>query len=92
MSVAHIPKSVDKAMDKASANAHDAPAGVSIRHGPVIEDKMDIDSATNGNAKRKSRTSTSKAVNYNQGSDTDADTAPLVRQMDFLLVASMGRS
>jgi DNA topoisomerase-1 len=68
-------------MDKASAKikAAPAPAGVSIRNGPVIEDEMDVDTATNGASKRKSRGSTSKPVNYNdQGSDSDEDTVPLV--------------
>jgi DNA topoisomerase-1 len=79
VSDAHIPKSVDKAMDKASSSAKNAPAGVSIRNGPVLEDKMEIDGAINGTSKRKSRTSTSKAVNYNiQGSDSDEDSVPLV--------------
>lgn len=63
-------------------NAIDAkaePAGISIRNGPV-EDKMDVDEpATNGTAKRKSRGSTSKAVNYNQqGSESEDDDVPLV--------------
>jgi len=67
-------------MDEAAAKSDYAPAGVSIRNGPVIEDTMDVnENLTNGNAKRKSRNSTSKAVNYNDdGSDSDAK--PLVCQ------------
>ena len=81
VSQAHISKAVDKAMDKAEAKSGYAPAGVSIRNGPVVEDdKMDVDELlTNGNAKRKSRGSTSQAVNYNDaGSDEDSDAKPLV--------------
>ncbi len=73
-------------MDKAGAksNVASAAVGVSIRNGPVIDDKMDIDKpATNGVAKRKARSSTSRAVNYNlDTSDGDSDDAPLVCQ-DF---------
>jgi DNA topoisomerase-1 len=66
-------------MDKASAKTKAAPAGVSIRNGPVIEDEMDVDTATNGASKRKSRGSTSKPVNYNDPrSDSEEDTVPLV--------------
>ena len=67
-------------MDKAGAKSAYAPAGVSIRNGPVLEDKMDVDEpSTNGNAKRKARTSTSKLVNYNmETSEVDSDDAPLV--------------
>jgi DNA topoisomerase-1 len=69
-------------MDKAGAKADYAPAGVSIRHGLVKEDKMDVDEpVTNGNAKRKSRTSTSKTVNYKvdrSEGESDEDAVPLV--------------
>lgn len=71
-------------MNKAGAKADYAPAGVSIRNGPVIEDRMDVDGpTTNGNAKRKSRNSTSKTVNYKvDGSEGESDDAvPLVRQI-----------
>ena len=72
-------------MDKAGAKMDYAPAGVSIRNGPVTEDKMDVDGpSTNGNAKRKSRNSTSKTVNYKvDGSEdgSDEDAVPLVRQI-----------
>jgi len=59
-----------------------APAGVSVRNGPVLEDMMDVDGpSTNGNAKRKARSSIGKAVNYNDdGSDeSEEDAKPLVR-------------
>jgi DNA topoisomerase I len=66
-------------MDKASsAKAHNAPAGVSIRNGPVLDDKMDVDEpATNGTAKRKSRTSNSKSVKYND-EESEEDLKPSV--------------
>jgi len=66
-------------MDKANPKTN-APAGVSIQNGPVIEDRMDVDGpATNGKAKRKARTSTSKAVKYNvDESEGDSDEVPLV--------------
>jgi DNA topoisomerase-1 len=79
VSAAHIPKDVDRAMDKAGANKNYAPAGVSVRNGPVLGDKMDVDEVnTNGTAKRKARNST---VNYyDDGSDRESydDTIPLV--------------
>jgi DNA topoisomerase I len=67
-------------MDKAASKTEAAPAGVSIRNGPVLDDKMDIDGpSTNGNTKRKARNSTSMAVNYNDNvSDGDSDSVPLV--------------
>jgi DNA topoisomerase-1 len=66
-------------MDKASsAKAHNAPAGVSIRNGPILDDKMDVDEpATNGTAKRKARTSTSKPVKYND-EESEEDLKPSV--------------
>lgn len=72
-------------MDKAAAKSDYAPAGVSIRNGPITEDSMDIDEPlTNGNAKRKSRTSTSKTVNYkDDGSEGDSDEEPLVCQISL---------
>jgi DNA topoisomerase-1 len=66
-------------MDKAAAKTTYAPPGVSIRNGPVVEEKMDVDEpVTNGNAKRKARVSTGKPVNYNDDSD-ESDAVPLVR-------------
>ena len=59
-----------------------APAGVSIRNGPVLED-MDVDGpTTNGNSKRKSRSSLSKPVKYKDESEDDSDAAPLVYTSD----------
>ncbi len=69
-------------MDKAGAKSDlgRTAVGVSIRNGPVLDEKMDIDEpATNGISKRKARSSTSKAVNYSMDtSDGDSDDAPLV--------------
>lgn len=67
-------------MDKAGVKSDYAPAGVSVRNGPVT-DAMEVDEPATNGAKRKSRTSTSsKAVNYNLGGseDTDEDVVPLV--------------
>jgi len=71
-------------MDKAVGKSAAAPAGVSIRNGPILDDKMDIDGpSTNGAPKRKARNSTSKPVKYNQeSSDVDSDDAPLVGLVD----------
>lgn len=80
VSDAYISKAVDSAMDKAAAKTTYAPPGVSVRNGPVLEDKMDVDgAATNGNAKRKVRTGTGKPVNYNDDSD-DSDEVPLAKR------------
>jgi DNA topoisomerase-1 len=70
-------------MDKAGGKSHYAPVGVSIRNGPVLDDKMDVDEPlTNGAAKRKARTSAGKTVNYNvDGTDSDEDSVPLVCQL-----------
>lgn len=82
VSQGRIPKSVDRAMDKASANAKAAPVGISIRNGPVLDDPMDVDGpATNGASKRKSRSSigNGKAVNYKvDGSGSESEEVPLV--------------
>jgi DNA topoisomerase-1 len=68
-------------MDKAAAKSKPAPAGVSVRNGPVLDNKMDVDEPfTNGGAKRKARVSLGKAVNYNDNAsdDSDEDAVPLV--------------
>ncbi|KAI9053751.1 hypothetical protein LZ554_002702 [Drepanopeziza brunnea f. sp. 'monogermtubi'] len=81
LSQAHISKSEDQAMDNAGPSGPSAPAGVSIRNGPVLEDKMDVDgSATNGNFKRKARNSTSKSVNYNDAASGSDSEAPLAKR------------
>ncbi len=78
VSQARISKDVDRAMDKADAKFNHVPAGVVVRNGPVVEEKMDVDQpATNGHAKRKARTSTSKAPKY-ADSESDEDAIPLV--------------
>lgn len=71
-----ISKADDRAMDAADSKAHMAPVGVSIRNGPVGQDRMDIDSPVNGQAKRKSRASVDQSVNYKDESSDDE--APLV--------------
>ena len=67
-------------MDRAGAKSDYAPAGVSIRNGPVTEDQMNVDEPlTNGNAKRKARNSISTPVNYNVGgSESSDEDVPLV--------------
>lgn len=77
VSAATISKAEDRAMDKSISKARPGPTGISIRNGPVTDDAMEIDSATNGASKRKSRSSINSAVNYKDGSDSDDD-APLV--------------
>ena len=76
-----IPKSLDKAMDKANpdADAKNAAPGISIRNGPLEE--MDIDKPENRepktNGKRKSRHSNAKS--YKESSDEgEEDDKPLV--------------
>ncbi|KAK1752383.1 hypothetical protein QBC47DRAFT_305312 [Echria macrotheca] len=67
-------------MDKATSKARPGPTGISIRNGPVKDDPMDVDSAPNGTAKRKSRSSTGgQAVNYKDDSDSD-DGVPLAKR------------
>jgi DNA topoisomerase-1 len=75
-----ITPDVDKAMDKElPSNGHVAP-GISIRMGPV--DDMEIDPpATNGNAKRKARTSITKSKTYKDASGSEDDVKPLVRHL-----------
>jgi DNA topoisomerase-1 len=66
-------------MDKAGAKAHYAPEGVSVRNGPILGDRMDVDGpSTNGAAKRKARVSAGKAVNYTVESESSDDAVPLV--------------
>jgi DNA topoisomerase-1 len=66
-------------MDQAAAKSKSVPSGVAVRNGSVVEDKMDVDElATNGNTKRKARSSTSKVVNYAADSESDEDAVPLV--------------
>jgi len=62
-------------MDRTDSKARPLPPGVSVRNGPVIEDKMDIDSTPNGTTKRKSRSSVTQVKKEESDSD---DGAPLV--------------
>jgi hypothetical protein len=72
-----ISRADDREMDKSASKARPAPPGVSIRNGPVVDDRMDVDSTPNGASKRKSRSSIGQAVKYKEESDSD-DGAPLV--------------
>ncbi|KAI1407064.1 hypothetical protein F5Y13DRAFT_135219 [Hypoxylon sp. FL1857] len=65
LSASTISKNEDKAMDK-QTSAKPKPAPLSIRSGPV----KDASPQTNGNGKRKSRTSTNN-VNYKDNSDSE---------------------
>lgn len=77
-----ITKEEDKKMDaETPSNGHIEP-GISIRMGPVHNDKMDIDAPeTNGNAggKRKSRSSITNGKSYKDASSSEEDAKPLVR-------------
>ena len=75
-----VSKADDRAMDAAGSKLHMAPVGVSIRNGPVDQDKMDIDSPVNGQAKRKSRASIDQSVNYK---DESSDDEPMVSSPVF---------
>ncbi|KAE8442308.1 hypothetical protein EG329_003508 [Mollisiaceae sp. DMI_Dod_QoI] len=82
VSESHISKATDRKMDQAGGSKSKLPAGISIRNGPVVEDKMDVDvdePTTNGHAKRKSRASTSKTVKYNDDTD-ESDDEPLAKR------------
>jgi len=58
-------------MDKAQSKQESAPPGVSIRHGTVTTEKMDVDEpVTNG--KRKSRGSAVHIKSYKE-SDSDEE-------------------
>ncbi|KAF1997578.1 DNA topoisomerase 1 [Amniculicola lignicola CBS 123094] len=74
-----ISKKVDQAMDKAiPSNGHVEP-GVSIRMGPV--DDMDVDAPqTNGNGKRKARTSLTNGRTYKEASSSEDDDKPLSKR------------
>ncbi|KAA8617091.1 DNA topoisomerase 1 [Pyrenophora tritici-repentis] len=68
---------------EAPSNGHVEP-GISIRMGPVDNDKMDIDAPeTNGNAagKRKSRGSIPNGKSYKDASSSEEDAKPLVRSI-----------
>lgn len=77
-----ITKEEMKTMDaEIPSNGHVEP-GISIRMGPVDNDKMDIDAPeTNGNAgaKRKSRGSIPNGKSYKDASSSEEGAKPLVR-------------
>lgn len=75
VSNARISAADDRALDGSNSKARPLPSGVSIRNGPVDDDSMDTDAATNG-IKRKSRSSIGNTVNYKD--DSDSDDAPMV--------------
>ncbi|KAH6690431.1 DNA topoisomerase [Plectosphaerella plurivora] len=82
VSAARISAAEDKAMEP---KGKPAPAGLSIRNGPVDEDAMDIDSShTNG--KRKSRSSI-VSVSYKDESGSDDD-KPLAKRQKTKLPPS----
>ena len=80
-----VPKSLDKAIDKANPVPKNAAPGISIRNGPMVE--MEIDgSAVNGTevngiagSKRKARNSTGQKKSYKEASDEEDD-KPMVRE------------
>ncbi|TQS38513.1 hypothetical protein Golomagni_00980 [Golovinomyces magnicellulatus] len=73
----------DMNTEKSSSESIDssAPAGVSIRNGPVLENKntKSAQKTPNGTIKRKSRSSATK-VNYNDSADEDSDEMPLAKR------------
>lgn len=85
-----IPKSLDRAVDKANPATQNGNAGISIRNGPV--DEMEVDSPhVNGNAgKRKARSSVGNGKSYREQSDEDdEDDVPLVRSQPATLASDM---
>ncbi|KAL9102606.1 MAG: hypothetical protein Q9163_002250 [Psora crenata] len=79
-----IPKSLDKAMDKANPPVTNGAAGISIRNGPVAY--MDLDEPqANGHisGKRKARKSVISGNSYKEPTDESDDDAPLVRLAYF---------
>ncbi len=59
-------------MDKARSKQELAPAGVSVRHGPVTEERMDVDEPVM-NGKRKSRGSAVHMKSYKENETDDED-------------------
>ena len=74
-----IPKSLDKAMDKANPSSNHVDPGISVRYGPVEkvdgDDRIKVDAKTNGNVngKRKSRQSMSNGKSYRDASSDEED-------------------
>ena len=83
-----VPKSLDKAIDRANPSPKNAAPGISIRNGPMVE--MEIDepvvnrTEVNGIAsgKRKARNSTDQRKSYKEASDEE-DEKPLVCDGSF---------
>ena len=75
-----VPKSLDKAMDKANPDLVNGAPGISICNGPVEEMVIDRPEV-NGMAttKRKARASLGKGKSYKEASDEEDDEKPLVR-------------
>lgn len=78
-----VPKSLDKAIDKANPSPKNAAPGISIRNGPMVEMEID-DNILNGtevngvaSGKRKARNSTGQRKTYTEASDEE-DEEPLV--------------
>ena len=69
-------------MDKANRAGKDAPAGVSVRNGPVEE--MDLDEPTvNGASKRKARGSIGTGKSYKETSDEEDDKPLVCHHLNF---------
>jgi DNA topoisomerase-1 len=65
-------------MEKSGSKTKYAQAGLSVRNGPVVEERMDLDELlTNG--KRKSRGSAGKIKSYKEGSEGEELRKPNVR-------------
>lgn len=88
VSMAKIPKSLDKTMDKAYPSGDAVQPGISLRNGPVEE--MDVDqlptkgTQPNGavNGKRKGRQSLSNGKSYKESTSDEEDDKPLVCPRD----------
>ncbi|KAF6841387.1 topoisomerase i [Colletotrichum plurivorum] len=78
-SASRISKADDEAMDRTASKARPAPPGLSVRHGPVDDDAMDVDGPSMNGSKRKSRSSLPK-VNYKDESESDDDVPMAKRQ------------
>jgi hypothetical protein len=65
-------------MDKSRSKQELAPAGISVRHGPVTTEKMEVDEPVM-NGKRKSRGSAVLIKSYkeNDSDDEDDDVKPV---------------
>ncbi|KAF1989666.1 DNA topoisomerase 1 [Aulographum hederae CBS 113979] len=82
-----IPTSVDQAMDKETPSNGRLHPGISVRMGPVDDDKMDVDgpvkdTEANGttNGKRKARNSVTNGKSYKEASSSEDDDIPLSKR------------